>query len=72
MIVLSNNKSVKMLVIEYASIHGESGTGFRDQEENLYVLCSNYSENMDGNPKPFTNMFGTTNELSILYGPIPN
>ncbi|MGB8815917.1 MAG: hypothetical protein WCC74_01585 [Minisyncoccia bacterium] len=72
MIVLSNNKSVKMFVIEYTSICGESGTGFIDQEENLYVLCSNYSGNMDGYPQPFTNMFGTTNELSMLYGPIPN
>ena len=54
-IVYSNKYKIKYLVIDYVSEKGESGTGFVDNKNNIYVLKASIGENR---------------KKSIVYGPL--
>ncbi|MEO8638094.1 MAG: hypothetical protein ABI430_04310 [Candidatus Taylorbacteria bacterium] len=67
---LRDGKGVQYSVLEYASNSGESGTGFVDEDDNLFVLKG--SATGDGNlvEKSIQKFFGTTRKMSIAYGSI--
>ena len=52
------DNNVQYVVIDYASKRGESGTGFIDENDNLYVL------------KGWISILNNTKQASVVYGPL--
>ena len=63
-----DSKSIYVL-IEYASLPGESGSGFVDEDDNLYVLKAipGWPDNIKA---LMAKHLGTSKELSMVYGPL--
>jgi hypothetical protein len=58
--------NVDYMLIDYPSIDGESGTGFVDKDDNIYVLKG---QPVDYSPKDFS-IFGKFKGIALAYGPL--
>ena len=62
-------KTVPYFIIDYSSIGGESGTGFVDDEDNLYVLKGTLKVIHDQSADVMK-VLGNPKAVSFVYGPL--
>ncbi len=56
-------------IIKYAAVPGESGTGFVDDADGLYVLKGSF-EASDDRRDEFEKTFGAAKGMTLVYGPL--
>jgi hypothetical protein len=63
-------KGVSYAVLEYGSTSGESGSGFVDENDDLYVLKGPLIRPSPESDEIIGKFFGSAKSLTLLYGPL--